>query len=116
MAAERDPSSTSDARLPATFRTTTGDDTVTVHVSGELDASSGTHLRSMLTEIFEASPSAVVIDLGAVTFVDSVGLSVLVTGHNRAAAQGATFEVHDVPEPCLRVFEITRLTEVLVLR
>ena len=59
---------------------------------------------------------AVVVDLTDLSFIDSVGLSVLVSAHQRGEADGIPLEIHSVPPACRRVFEITRLDEVLDLR
>lgn len=112
MVADRG-STAEEAQGPATFRTEPSTDTWVVHVAGELDAQSGAHLRSLLSGAFDDKPAAVVVDLADLGFVDSVGLSVLVSGHNRARAAGVAFQVRNVPPVCMRVFEITRLTDVL---
>jgi anti-sigma B factor antagonist len=101
----------------AAFRTErTPDGTTVVHVDGELDAQSGSHLRTLLSHAFEEGTGPVTVDLSAVTFVDSVGLSVLVAAHTRAEAEGVPFELHRVSPTCLRVLEITRLDQIFVLR
>jgi anti-sigma B factor antagonist len=87
-----------------------------IEVAGELDASSGARLRTLVSEVLESSPPTVVLDLSGLTFVDSVGLSVIVAAHNRCEASGVALELHDVSPACRRVLEITRLTDVLVLR
>jgi anti-sigma B factor antagonist len=97
---------------PATFRVE-GDERVVIHVAGELDAQSGTDLTALIDDAFRRRPHAVVVDLTDVTFVDSVGLSVLVTSHNRGQDDAIGFEVHNVTPACLRVFEITQLVDVL---
>ncbi len=99
----------------ASFRTEPGDRLV-VHASGELDAESGSQLRTILSDAFAARPEAVVVDLTDLSFIDSVGLSVLVSAHQRGEADGIPLEIHSVPPACRRVFEITRLDEVLDLR
>ena len=125
------------ATLPSQWTTTTGsttagsaairplpsasfrveyDERVVVHVAGELDAQSGTDLTALLDDAFGRRPTAVVADLTDLTFVDSVGLSILVTAHHRGGAEGIPFEVHNVAPACLRVFEITQLDDVLDLR
>jgi anti-sigma B factor antagonist len=100
---------------PASFRTER-DRHVVIHVGGELDAQSGTELTTLLTEAFRHEPEAVVVDLTELDFVDSVGLSVLVSAHHRGRAEGIPFEVHNVSPSCMRVFEITQLVDVLDLR
>ena len=99
----------------ASFRTEAGD-RVVVHAAGELDADSGAQLGTILADAFDSGPDAVVLDLTDLSFIDSVGLSVLVSAHQRGAADGIPLEIHSVPPACRRVFEITRLDEVLDLR
>jgi anti-sigma B factor antagonist len=86
---------------------------VVVNVAGELDAQSGAQLRTLLAQAFDGEPAGVVVDLRAVEFIDSVGLSVLVTAHNRGQSQAIPFTVRAPSAACRRVFEITRLVDVL---
>jgi len=86
---------------------------VVIGVAGELDAQSGAQLRTLLAQAFEGRPGEVVVDLSEVEFIDSVGLSVLVTAHNRGESQTIPFTVRSPSPPCQRVFEITRLIDVL---
>jgi anti-anti-sigma factor len=97
------------------FRVDDGEPLV-VHVAGELDAESGDRLTDLLSDAFASKPATVAIDLTDLEFIDSVGLSVLVSAHQRGQAEGIPLQVHSVPPACLRVFEITRLDEVLDLR
>jgi anti-sigma B factor antagonist len=99
----------------ARFRIEPGDPYV-VHVAGELDADSINELRPLLDDAFRAAPSAIVVELAELDFVDSMGLGMLVTSHNRASDIGIGFEIHHLPESCRRVFEITNLLDVLDLR
>lgn len=54
-----------------------------VMVAGDLDASTASHLYDALSDLELAEARQVVIDLAKVTFMDSTGLSVLVTEHKR---------------------------------
>jgi anti-sigma B factor antagonist len=85
---------------------------------GSIDVTSGPTLRAKLLEVIEttAPPGRVCLDLSAVDFVDSVGLSALVATHEAAKAAGSCFELANVSASCRRVLEITRLDEVLVIR
>ncbi|MEV6928827.1 STAS domain-containing protein [Dactylosporangium sp. NPDC051485] len=63
--------------------TPSGDGTVTVTASGELDMTSAPELITVLREAIRAhGPSRVDLDLTAVTFMDSTGLQVLVAANN----------------------------------
>jgi anti-sigma B factor antagonist len=87
-----------------------------VHVEGEVDAGNGIELQALLDRAFETSPDVVIVEMSGLDFIDSVGLGVLVTAHNRGATEGIGFQIHDLPDHCRRVFEITSLVDVLDLR
>jgi anti-sigma B factor antagonist len=110
-----DDRSTETPATHARFHAEAGDRYV-VHVAGELDADTVGDLKVLFDDAFGAEPTTIVIDMSALEFVDSMGLGVLVTSHNRAAEAGIGFEIHDLPDSCRRVFEITNLLEVLDLR
>jgi anti-anti-sigma factor len=61
------------------------DGAVVIVVSGELDLGSAEQLRALLNAP-DAQAQTVILDLRAVTFIDSSGLGVIV-GHNRRAAE-----------------------------
>ena len=63
-----------------------------VTAAGEIDISTVTPLRERLFEI-AVSGAPLVVDLEQVSFIDSVGLAVLVGAANRAAAHGGTVQV-----------------------
>ena len=87
----------------------------TLRLQGDVDAASAPALRTVLAEIVDEAAPKLRIDMAAVEFIDSVGISVLVAAYNRTMDRGLDFEVATVPEGCLRVFEITRLTDVFTI-
>ena len=91
-----------------------GAERVIVRPTGSIDLSTAATLR---TSIFDAHGGGgdVTVDLTGVEFVDSVGLSVLVAAHQRFVADGRSVDFV-VPGHLLRTFEITGLTQVLLLR
>jgi anti-anti-sigma factor len=60
---------------------------VVLAVRGDVDIATAPVLRDRLAETL-GRHTAVVVDLGAVGFMDSTGLGVLVAAYNRAAAAG----------------------------
>ena len=72
-------------------------------------------LRTAMAEVLDEQPALLRIDMAGVDFIDSVGISVLVAAYNRATERDVAFEVAAVPAVCLRVFEITRLTDVFTI-
>ena len=61
-------------------------------VAGEIDISTVTPMRERLFEV-AASGAPLVVDLEQVSFIDSVGLTVLVGAAKRAAMHGGTLQV-----------------------
>ena len=51
-----------------------------IRVRGELDFLTAPRLRSALLEVFAAHPGGVMVDLAGTTFMDSIGMSVLIQG------------------------------------
>lgn len=83
---------------------------VVVVVRGELDMDSAPPLRTMLASP-EAQAPVVVLDLRAVSFVDSSGLSVIVGEHQRAKTEGYRFAVSITgARQVERLFELCGLT------
>lgn len=90
----------------------------TVVASGEIDLASSPDLRRELRALLDDGVRRIVLDLGAVTFVDSSGLGVLV-GVLKRINEGdgdGSLEIRGLNGPVRRVFEITGLHEVFVLR
>jgi anti-sigma B factor antagonist len=77
-----------------------------VTVAGEIDIATVTRLRERLFDI-AASGNPLVVDLDQVSFIDSVGLSVLVGTANRAVAHGGSLQVA-CAQPKIR--QLLRLT------
>ncbi len=84
-----------------------------VSLSGSLDASVATQARKELKEVFDGGKSLVVIDLGDVSFVDSSGLSVLVTALKTARGAGGDVVLSRLSPPVRSILELTRLHRVL---
>jgi anti-sigma B factor antagonist len=74
-----------------------------VHVAlrGEIDLVTAPALTALLDEVVDDGPSRVVIDMAAVGFLDSSGLSALVHARNRLDAHGGHLAVR-APSPALR--------------
>jgi len=61
----------------------------TVTISGEVDSSTAPGLRNCLLEVISRpGTNPIEVDLRAVTFLDSAGLSALATAHRAAQAAG----------------------------
>jgi anti-sigma B factor antagonist len=89
---------------------TTGDVPV-VAVSGELDLASVPGLRGRLEAHLDAGRSMIVVDLRAVTFLDSTALGVLVGVLKRCRELGGDLRLVITEPRILKLFRITGLQE-----
>jgi len=89
-------------------------DTAIVHVSGELDIATTPTLRDVL-EGLEGACERVVLDLSALTFMDSTGIRLAVTEHQRATADGFHFVIAGAEGNVMKILRLTGLDVVLPL-
>jgi anti-sigma B factor antagonist len=90
-------------------------DGVSARLTGDLDIVNAEDVKRELTELVDSGPEALTLDMEAVRFVDSSGLGTLVAIHRHAESAGARFVVRSVPAQVLRLFEITRLDDLLAV-
>ncbi len=87
-------------------RTTTKGRVLTVRLQGELDHHAA---RSAITAVERAldaaMPSALTLDFGEVSFMDSSGIAVAMRAMRRMAALGGTSALVNVPAQAKRVFD-----------
>jgi len=80
---------------------------VRVRIIGELDLASAPELDRVLDGLANDGHDAVLIDLSAVTFMDSMGLASIVRAYRHAEASGRRVVLHRGPQQVQRLFEIT---------
>jgi anti-sigma B factor antagonist len=83
-----------------------------VRLIGELDMSTAPRLREELLRLVSDGATMVTVDLSELAFVDSTGLSVLITGLKRLRQQGGEMALRSPTPGTRRVLEITGLTEI----
>ena len=96
-----------------TFDVTTTErpDGVLVALSGELDLASAQKLEDELKHVEGAGPEVIVLDLQALSFMDSSGLRALLAADSRARERGGRLVLVRGDERAQRVHKITRLDE-----
>jgi anti-anti-sigma factor len=99
------------ARLSITQ--TTVDGIRVLAVAGELDADNVGTLRQALRMGEDSTPPLTVLDLGAVTFMDSSAVNVLVAANRDATAAGGRLRMAALSEPVRRVVEIVGLDTII---
>jgi anti-sigma B factor antagonist len=79
----------------------------TLSISGELDVASAPMLEDTLAEACSAGAKELVLDLGGVEFMDSMGLKAILRGKALCEAHGAAYRLTPAQRPVQRVFEAT---------
>jgi anti-sigma B factor antagonist len=82
-------------------------------VAGELDVATAPALGDELERVSAEGATDAVVDLLAVSFVDSVALGILVDASKRMKAQGGTLRIVCDDRRIARIIEITGLDRVL---
>jgi anti-sigma B factor antagonist len=95
--------------------TDSDEDRTVVSVRGEVDVSTATQLRDGLYRLVAGGQSNLVIDLSAMTFIDSTGLGVLVGAVKRAREAGGDVALANPSRPILKVLEISGLSRIVAI-
>ncbi|WP_231116062.1 STAS domain-containing protein [Motilibacter rhizosphaerae] len=100
---------------PLTTTTSTVAGWPVLSVSGEIDALTAPALRERLLEALREEGSRVVLDLSAVSFLDSTALGVLVAAHKRASTTGGQFRLVVATPLTTRLLKLTGLDQVFAV-
>lgn len=90
-------------------------DAVTLALKGELDVHSSSTLETRLDSLLDDSIGTVVLDLANVTFVDSVGMRVLVALHRQLAERGGQVVLRSPSTTVARALHYAGLDEHLTI-
>ncbi|CAN5791519.1 hypothetical protein BH23ACT12_BH23ACT12_23860 [soil metagenome] len=91
----------------------TDTDRAVVSLLGDLDFHTARRLREKLLELHAQGINNVVLDMASLEFIDSSGLSVLVSGLKRLRNSDGNLTLKAVPEQTRRVLEVSGLSQVL---
>ena len=87
-------------------RTTARGRELTVRLRGELDHHAAREAITAVERALDAAmPSALALDFGGVTFMDSSGIAVAMRARRRMAALGGTIAIINVPAQAKKVFD-----------
>jgi anti-anti-sigma factor len=95
------------------WKTTIDGDAGTVALAGELDIALAPALRDHLNQLHSSGVRHFTVDTSELTFIDSVGLSVLLALYRRCREEGGTVKLVRVSPTLRRTLEISGLLEVL---
>jgi anti-anti-sigma factor len=89
--------------------------TTRIVLTGELDGAAAVSLTEQLCQVTADLVGDLVIDVGLLTFIDSTGLSLLVSLNKKVRASGHTLTLVDPTPMARRLFQITALDQVLTV-
>jgi anti-anti-sigma factor len=90
-----------------------GDAVVRVRITGEIDMGTAGQVNTAVRQVLRMQPGEVLIDLGAVSFLDSSGIRALLIALQDGEGCAATVRVVNAREHVLRVLEITGVRALL---
>ena len=88
---------------------------VVLTISGELDLRTSPQLEERLTRAFDAGAELVILDLRQIEFMDSTGLRVLLSAHQRAHDTGRRFALVRGADQVERVLTLTGVRDLLTV-
>ena len=101
---------------PFTCRVTPERDHVVVEPRGELDMATVGAVEQELRRLYDSGFRAIVLDLRALTFMDSSGLHLVTRWAQEASRDGFVFELEPGPPQVQRIFELTAVLDELPFR
>jgi len=81
-------------------------------LEGELDQQEVLDLRARLEEAVRRAKGDVVVDLGGVTFIGTLGVGLIVSTRGKLEERGLTLKLANVPAQIEQTFKMMSLTEV----
>lgn len=90
----------------------TAEKIVVIELEGEIDIYTAPEFRDVLLQAIDGGARKVVVDVSKVTFMDSTGLGVFVSGEKRIRPLGGLLVIVCRDETIRRIFQITGLADV----
>jgi len=97
------------------YRVAHGSDATIVQVAGEIDLATSEEFAQAVNQALAGRSSVVVVDLRDVTFMGSIGLSVLLGANQDADKAGVRLRIADGGGVSHRAIEISGLDQVLAV-
>jgi anti-sigma B factor antagonist len=84
-------------------------------LEGEIDLHVSPRVAASLGAMIEQKPRRLVVDLSAVSYIDSSGLAVLIEGMQNVEAYGGKLVLAGLQEKVRPIFEMARLDQVFII-
>jgi anti-sigma B factor antagonist len=91
------------------------DGVATIRIEGDVDMSNAPDLHDAFRDALSDGASSLVVDCAELTFIDSSGISALISANHEANLQWGTVTVRNPSPMVLRMLEITGLDQALTI-
>jgi anti-sigma B factor antagonist/stage II sporulation protein AA (anti-sigma F factor antagonist) len=95
--------------------TTRGTDSILIQLEGQLDTLAAQDFEKEVRRIVESKPKEVVLDAGALTYISSAGLRLLLTLEKSMKNQGGQFRLRNVRDEVKEILDITGFSSILTI-
>ena len=97
------------------FTTNIEGGTVTLNITGELDAVSVPDLRPVLDDLISKGHKKIVVDLSGLRLIDSSGVGAIVYLFRKLRAVGGTVSVRGAADQPLAILRLLKLDQILLI-
>lgn len=85
----------------------------TVELNGSIDGETYEELDSVLKEIIDDKTKAIVLDMGGVNYVSSIGVRVVVSTQKALKEKNATFAMVNLQPQIKKVFDVLKILPII---
>ena len=89
---------------------------VTLVLSGSFTFSDNQSFRALLTDIQEARPSNVTVDMGGVDFIDSAALGMMLLLRDTMQTGGISLELRNPQGQIKKMFDLSNFNELFIIK
>lgn len=87
--------------------------TMTITISGPMELHSIKEFQNKIIELDSATPRDIVLDIKDVEYIDSTGISILITLNRQQKKHGKTLKILNASQRVTNLLELSSLSELL---
>ena len=80
-----------------------------VDLSGPIDTMTHQQLEAELAEIIDEKTKAIILNMGGVSYISSIGIRVVISAKKSAEAKGVTFSMVNLQPQIKKVFDVMKI-------
>ena len=88
------------------------EEVMVLDIDGEIDAGNAPDLKKALHETIDGGQKHILINMGKITYIDSLGIGTFISTLSKAGKQEVSLKICNLSEFLDRIFELTRLKKV----